>query len=182
MAKKLPVPFCSPTTTQPIAPDMRYFLLLACLYFAAACRQTAPTQPIGFNEQEPAAPVTYGKEDMRKMDWLIGEWIAADANAAQESVRMVNDSTIEIRHFAGTGREETIQRLSWDHNRFVLGDDWAVSWIGRKTVRLDPIRPGLPPLTWTRRSEDAWFSIRHEARPNQVLMRRVQRVSDVEYP
>lgn len=182
MAKKLPTFFYSLTATQPIVSDMRYFLFLTCLYLAAACRQTAPSQPIGFNEQEPMAPVSYGKEDMRKMDWLIGEWIAADADAAQESVRMVNDSTLEIRHFAGTGREEIIQRLSWNRNRFVLDDDWAVSWIGRKTVRLDPLHAGLPPLTWTRRSEDAWFSIRHEARPNQVLMRRVQRVSGVEYP
>lgn len=161
---------------------MKILLLAASFSLLIACRETAPPHNWE-NTKVPALPAaTYTKADLRKMDWLVGIWQATDEQAMQENIRILNDSTLEIRRYKGSSTETALQ-LQWKEGRYYLGQDWVVAWIGRKTIRLDPLREGVPALTWTRRNENGWFAIRHESTDTkQVLMQRAQQLGEVHYP
>lgn len=161
---------------------MKIVLLAVSFLLLIACRQTAPQQNWE-NTKDLALPAaTYAKADLQKMGWLVGVWQATDAQAMQENIRMLNDSTLEIKRYIGPSMETALQ-LQWKAGRYYLGEDWVVSWIGRKTIRLEPLREGVPALTWTRRSDNGWFAIRHESTDTkQVFMQRAQQLGEVHYP
>ena len=161
---------------------MKFALSAAALCLLFACRQTAPQQDWGSANTPIVPAATYTKADIQKMSWLIGAWQSDDEQAMQETIHMVNDSTLEFKQYAGAAEGNSVQ-LQWHEGRFYYGKDWVVSWIGRKTIRLEPLRPNLPALTWTRRNDNGWFVIRHDSEvPKQVLMQRAEHLGEVHYP
>jgi hypothetical protein len=65
--------------------------------------------------------------------------------------------------------------LSWDNGRYYYGTSrqWVVTWIGEKDIRLDPVKPGLSPMTWTRLHDDRWHLVRHTpGKDETVIMER----------
>lgn len=132
--------------------------------FALACRQLPPeilVSAIGLPENSSLA--RYEPSALQKMQWLAGVWKGEEGGrAVRQSFQFHDDKSLEIIRVEGNGDIASLL-LSWHEGRYYYGQNrqWAVTWIGEKDIRFDPLTPGLEPMTWTRLDDRQWHLVRH---------------------
>lgn len=136
------------------------------LFFASllACRHLPPEDVlsvIGLPENSSLA--RYEPSALQKMQWLAGIWQGREAGrTVRQSFQFHDGKTLEIIRMQGNG-DMASQLFEWYKDRYYFGQNrqWAVTWIGEKDVRFDPVVAGLESMTWTRLNDDTWHLVRH---------------------
>lgn len=140
--------------------------ILFFLFFTLmlACRQLPPedfTSIISLPENSSLA--RYNRSALQKMQWLAGVWKGEEAGrVVRQSFQFHDDNSLEIIRMEGNG--DLVSFLfTWSNGRYYFGANrqWAVTWIGEKDVRFDPLVAGLEPMTWTRLNDTQWHLVRH---------------------
>ena len=149
----------------------RSFLALPLLLFLFACQNT----PLASDEtllENPVSEVRYEPADIQKMRWLAGAW---KCPTNTQTFLFHGGNSLEIMLLNKNGGTENFY-LIWDNKRYYYGASrqWVVTWIGEKDVRLDPVKPGLSPMTWTRLNDNQWHLVRHNTsgKDETVIMER----------
>lgn len=137
--------------------------MLFLLTLLLACRQIPEQFSEAISLPENSSLARYEQADLQKMQWLAGMWKGQEAGRTTRlSFQFHNNNMLEILRMGGDGEASTLL-FTWRDGRYYYGQNrqWAVTWIGQKDVRFDPLLPGLEPMTWTRVSEQEWHLVRH---------------------
>lgn len=143
---------------------LRSLSFLFLFVFALACRNSLPediTDIIAMPEN--ASLARYDRAALQKMQWLSGIWKGEESGrVVRQSFQFHNDNALEIIRMEGNGDMVSLL-FTWQNGRYYYGQNhqWAVTWIGEKDIRFDPVSPGLEPMTWTRLSDAQWHLVRH---------------------
>lgn len=143
---------------------IRPLLLLLLLAFAASCSNKLPediTDIIAMPEN--ASLARYDRTALQKVHWLAGIWKGEEAGrAVRQSFQFHDNNSLEIIRMEGNGDMVSLL-FTWQNGRYYYGQNrqWAVTWIGEKDIRFDPLAPGLEPMTWTRLNDEQWHLVRH---------------------
>jgi hypothetical protein len=137
---------------------------LFCALFLFACQNPLPdelTDVIALPENSSLA--RYDKSELQKMRWLAGIWEGEKVGrVVRQSFQFHSDNTLEVIRTEGNG-EMTSLLFTWQNGRYHYGQNrqWAVTWIGKKEVRFDPLTSDGDPMTWTRLDDNRWHLVRH---------------------
>ncbi|GAB4496967.1 MAG: hypothetical protein OHK0019_29660 [Saprospiraceae bacterium] len=136
----------------------RSFFALPFLIFLFACQNTPPTSDETLPENL-VSKVRYQQSDVQKMNWLAGAW---KGPTSSQTFLFHGGNSLKIMLLNKNGETENFH-LAWDDGRYYYGisRQWVVTWIGEKDVRLDPVKPGFAPMTWTRLNDKRWCLVRH---------------------
>jgi len=139
-------------------------LLFLLFLFLFACRQLPPEE---FGQYltlpENSSLARYDRADLQKMRWLAGVWKGEEGGRlVRQSFQFHQDNSLEIIRMEGNGDMVSLL-FTWHNGRYYYGQhrQWAVTWIGDKDVRFDPLVKGLEPMTWTRLDDNRWHLVRH---------------------
>lgn len=142
----------------------RYFFALPLLIFLFACQNTPPAADEIIPPEEEFS-VRYSPSDLQKMYWLAGSWKGGEI---RQSFQFHGGNALEILLLEKGGKMET-RSFTWHDGRYYYGQ-WVVTWIGEKDVRLDPVQPGLMPMTWTRLNDRKWHLVRHSPQGDEITV------------
>lgn len=145
----------------------RNFLALPLLLLLFACQNTPPSTDEFFPPEEEFS-VRYSSSDLQKMHWLAGVW---KSPTNSQMFLFHGGNSLEIMLSNKNGGTENFY-LAWNDGRYYYGQNrqWVVTWIGEKDVRLDPLQPGLSPMTWTRLNGQQWHLVRHLPNGDEVTV------------
>ena len=132
-----------------------------------------------FISQEEIVYSRYERSELQKMNWLAGDWKGTDLrHTFEQSFRFLPGDHLEIHQIAVDG-QKTDQSFQWELGNFYFGGNrqWIVTWIGEKDIRLDPLAPGLRPMTWTRLNDQTWHLVRHLDKGDETIV--MERVADI---
>ncbi|MCW5922464.1 MAG: hypothetical protein KIS77_08975 [Saprospiraceae bacterium] len=145
----------------------RSFFALLFLLALFACQNTPPPSDETLPEK-PVSEVRYQPSDVQKMRWLAGAW---KSSANNQTFLFHGGNSLEIMLSSKTGGADNFY-LTWNDGRYYYGANrqWVVTWIGEKDVRLDPVKPNLLPMTWTRLNDDRWHLVRHTPDKDEAVV------------
>jgi hypothetical protein len=143
---------------------LRSLLFLLLLALAPSCRNQFPediTDILAMPEN--ASRARYDRSALQKMQWLSGIWNGEESGRpVRQSFQFHDDNALEIIRMEGNGDMVSLL-FSWQNGRYYYGQNrqWAVTWIGEKDIRFDPLTSGLESMTWTRLNDHQWHLVRH---------------------
>jgi hypothetical protein len=145
----------------------RALFVLPLLLLLFACQNTSPSADEIFPPEEEFS-VRYSPSDLQKMHWLAGAWKGSEI---RQSFQFHGGNALEILIVEKEGKMESCSFM-WRDGRYYYGQNrqWVVTWIGEKDVRLDPLQPGLSPMTWTRLNGQRWHLVRHLPNGEEVTV------------
>ena len=142
---------------------LRSLLFLLLLALVPSCRQLPEDITDIISLPENASRANYERSALQKMQWLSGIWKGEEAGrGVRQSFQFHNDNALEIIRMEGNGDMVSLL-FTWQNGRYYYGQNrqWAVTWIGEKDIRFDPLTSGLESMTWTRLNDHQWHLVRH---------------------
>lgn len=96
------------------------------------------------------------------MAWLIGSWQTSDG-LIQVDIQMPNDSTLSVHRTIRPENSDEMSLIQWNGRQFTVNANQAVTWIGRKSIRIESFQTDIAAHTWTRKDDNSWYMITHHS-------------------
>lgn len=146
---------------------MKHTLLLIPILLLSFCSRPEIQQtPLTTVADSKDISVNYPSNGLAQIQWLSGKWQCADSKTSMLFL-FHNSTAVEVIH-----SENGSNWFTWQDGRIYYGPNrqWVITWIGKKDIRMDAVRPGLPAMTWTRVNEQQWRLIQHTAKGDLITL------------
>ena len=158
----------------------KYFCLIFALLALFSCQETPAVRGTA------SAPPEYKKSDLKKLDWIVGNWKTdLAATGYYQTYYFSNDSTLEVVSYAFNGKDTsstTLSTLYWKNNHLYLGPngEWVAVLLDNKSIQMDPVRMGWHTINWTKNGPDEWTSVQQKPEITRTIkMKRQPALSEL---
>lgn len=151
-----------------------FCFILFLAHITIGCRQarTNQTDYQAYSTHEhDVMPAKYDIGELERMRWLTGNWVNdAATDRFMLDFHFGADNNL-VAHRVNAQQISALQPFVWSNGKFYFGSnrEWIVTWIGEKDVRFDAAKPGILPMTWTKKSDAVWYMVQHTSEGDKTF-------------